>query len=75
MQVRGYTKGEEQCQVRDLPKQNLSLTDTGGSTNSMAYLAETSPQPQTYHANSPKEKKVTLAVYERKEKQMQNDNI
>lgn len=63
MQVRGYNTGSEQCQVRDLTKQNLSLSDTGGSENSTEYLAETSPQSQTYCANSPKEKKVTLTIH------------
>jgi len=63
MQVRGYNKGEEQCQVRDLSKQNLSLPDIGGSTSSTEYVAEMSPRSQTYHANSPKQKKVTLTVY------------
>lgn len=60
MLVRGYNKDEEQCSVKGLPKQNLSLPDTGGSTNSTEYLAETSPRSQAYCANSPKQNQVCI---------------
>lgn len=68
MLARGYNKGEEQCSVKCLPKQNLSLPDTGGSTNSTEYLAEISPRSQVYCANSSKRNQVCILYTEERRK-------